>query len=67
MLNQEDIKLLIAAGEGYNTEFKVAVPNKVKELTEEKSVPKETICTFRSHLCADWTQYTETHHRRANA
>ena len=39
MLNQDDIKLLISGGEGYNAEFKVTVPNKVKELTEE-------ICAF---------------------
>jgi len=39
MMNQDDIKLLISAGEGYNAEFKVSVPAKVKELTEE-------ICAF---------------------
>lgn len=39
MITPEQIRLLIAAGEGYNAEFKVAVPNKVKELTEE-------ICAF---------------------
>ncbi|WP_373512879.1 helix-turn-helix domain-containing protein [Persicitalea sp.] len=39
MITTEEISILIAAGEGYNAEFKVAVPNKVKELTEE-------ICAF---------------------
>jgi len=39
MITTEEIQLLIAAGEGYNAEFKVAVPSKVKELTEE-------ICAF---------------------
>lgn len=39
MITAEDIKLIAASGEGYNAEFKIAVPNKVKELTEE-------ICAF---------------------
>lgn len=39
MLTADDIKLLAASGEGYNAEFKVSVPSKVKELTEE-------ICAF---------------------
>lgn len=39
MLSQDDIKFLISGGEGYNAEFKVSVPNKVKELTEE-------VCAF---------------------
>ena len=39
MLTQEDIQLLLSAGEGYNAEFKVAVPTKVKELAAE-------ICAF---------------------
>ena len=39
MITADDIKLLAASGEGYNAEFKVSVPSKVKELTEE-------ICAF---------------------
>lgn len=39
MLSLEEIKSIIASGEGYNAEFKVRVPNKLKELTEE-------ICAF---------------------
>ncbi len=39
MLNQEDIKSLIASKEGYNVEFKKVLPKKVKEVTEE-------ICAF---------------------
>ncbi len=39
MLNEDSIKSLIASGEGYNTEFKVSIPNKLKEVTEE-------ICAF---------------------
>jgi len=39
MLNKEDIESIVQSGEGYNAEFKVRVPNKLKELTEE-------ICAF---------------------
>jgi len=39
MITADDIKLLVASGEGYNAEFKVSVPSKVKELSEE-------ICAF---------------------
>jgi len=39
MINADDIKLLVASGEGYNAEFKISVPSKVKELSEE-------ICAF---------------------
>jgi ATP-dependent DNA helicase RecG len=39
MITKDDIKLLVASGEGYNAEFKVSVPAKVKELTEE-------VCAF---------------------
>lgn len=39
MLTSDDIKLLVTSGEGYNAEFKVSVPSKVKELTEE-------VCAF---------------------
>ena len=39
MLNTETIQSLIDSGEGYNVEFKVRVPSKVRELTEE-------ICAF---------------------
>lgn len=35
MLNPTEIKSIIAAGEGYNAEFKVSIPNKIKEITEE--------------------------------
>jgi len=34
-LTPEDIKSIVQAGEGYNAEFKIRVPNKVKEITEE--------------------------------
>ncbi|MBU1822378.1 MAG: helix-turn-helix domain-containing protein [Bacteroidetes bacterium] len=39
MLTSEEIKAMIAAGEGYNVEFKVQVPSKARELTEE-------VCAF---------------------
>jgi len=39
MLNKEDIESIVQSGEGYNAEFKVRVPKKLKELTEE-------ICAF---------------------
>jgi ATP-dependent DNA helicase RecG len=39
MLNPTYIKSIIAAGEGYNAEFKVSVPSKIKEISEE-------ICAF---------------------
>ena len=35
MLNTENIQSLIDNGEGYNVEFKVRVPSKVRELTED--------------------------------
>ena len=38
-LREVDIKSIISSGEGYNAEFKVSVPAKVKELTEE-------VCAF---------------------
>jgi ATP-dependent DNA helicase RecG len=39
MITDKDIKSIAASGEGYNAEFKVRLPNKVKEVTEE-------ICAF---------------------
>jgi len=39
MLNEKNIKSLIASGEGYNIEFKVSIPSKIKDVTEE-------ICAF---------------------
>lgn len=39
MLNPTEIKSIIASGEGYNAEFKVSIPNKIKEITEE-------VCAF---------------------
>jgi len=39
MISADDIKVLVSSGEGYNAEFKVSVPSKVKELTEE-------VCAF---------------------
>ena len=39
MISAADIQMIIAGGEGYNTEFKVAVPSKVRELTQE-------VCAF---------------------
>jgi len=39
MITAEDIKSIAASGEGYNAEFKVRLPSKVKEVTEE-------ICAF---------------------
>ena len=39
MITPDEIKLLAATGEGYNVEFKVSVPAKVKEVSEE-------ICAF---------------------
>lgn len=39
MITANDIKSIAASGEGYNAEFKVRLPNKVKDVTEE-------ICSF---------------------
>jgi len=39
LLNTEQIKSIIESGEGYNAEFKVRVPGKLKELSEE-------VCAF---------------------
>lgn len=39
MLSAEQIRNIISSGEGYNAEFKVRLPNKLKELSEE-------ICAF---------------------
>lgn len=39
MLNEKNIKSLIVSGEGYNVEFKVSIPSKIKDVTEE-------ICAF---------------------
>lgn len=39
MLTPEEIKIIVSSGEGYNAEFKVRVPSKKRELTEE-------VCAF---------------------
>jgi len=39
MITPEDIKLLVASGEGFNVEFKVSIPSKVKEISEK-------VCAF---------------------
>ncbi|WP_452223708.1 RNA-binding domain-containing protein [Lacinutrix chionoecetis] len=39
MITDKDIKSIAASGEGYNAEFKVRLPKKIKEVTEE-------ICAF---------------------
>ena len=39
MITAEDIQLLVGNGEGYHAEFKVSIPSKIRELTEE-------ICAF---------------------
>lgn len=39
MINAEDIKLLVASGEGYNIEFKQSIPSKMRELACE-------VCAF---------------------
>lgn len=39
MITAEDIKRMIARGESYNVDFKVAVPQKVRDITEE-------VCSF---------------------
>lgn len=39
MITPDDIKLLVASGEGYNAEFKISVPSKVKEIAVE-------VCAF---------------------
>lgn len=38
-LTPEDIKILAGSGEGFNVEFKVRVPSKIKELSQE-------VCAF---------------------
>lgn len=35
MLNTENIQSLIDSEEGYNVKFKVCVPSKIRELTED--------------------------------
>lgn len=54
MLDTENRQSLIDNGEGYNVEFKVRVPSKVRELTEEiweipLTVFKEAIINALSH------------------
>jgi len=39
MLTSEEIKVLVNSGEGYNVDFKLRVPSKVRELSEE-------VCAF---------------------
>jgi len=39
MLTAEEIKSITLSGEGYNVEFKLKVPSKVRELSEE-------VCAF---------------------
>lgn len=39
MLTEIELKSIIASGEGYNAEFKVNFPSKIKEVTEE-------VCAF---------------------
>ena len=39
MLSAQEIKGMVAGGEGYNVDFKRSVPSKVRELTEE-------VCSF---------------------
>jgi ATP-dependent DNA helicase RecG len=43
-LTPQDIQSIVQSGEGYNAEFKVRLPNKVKEISEE-------ICAFARHSC----------------
>jgi ATP-dependent DNA helicase RecG len=38
-LTATEIKSIVSSGEGYNAEFKVRIPSKLKELTEE-------VCAF---------------------
>ena len=38
-MTSQEIKNIVAVGEGYNSEFKISVPSKVKELAEE-------VCAF---------------------
>jgi len=45
MLNTNAIQSLIDSGEDYNVEFKVRIPSKVRELTEE-------ICAFANFSAA---------------
>ena len=53
MTNTETIQSLIDSGEGYNVEFKVRVPSKVRELTEEIwGQPQNLVGYLRScYLC----------------
>ena len=39
MCNTTKIKSIVASGEGYNAEFKVSLPSKIKEITAE-------VCAF---------------------
>ena len=39
MLSKEEILGIVQSGEGYNAEFKVRIPSKLKELAEE-------VCAF---------------------
>ena len=39
MITAEDIKIMAERGESFNVDFKVAVPQKVRDITEE-------VCSF---------------------
>ena len=39
MITAEDIKIMAERGESYNVDFKVTVPQKVRDITEE-------VCSF---------------------
>ena len=54
MITAEDIKIMAERGESFNVDFKVAVPQKVRDITEEvcsfangNNVPSDTKSTFR--------------------
>ena len=51
MMTVLELENLISSGEGYNTEFKVSFPSKVKEITEE-------ICAFANAAGGTPVSYT---------
>ena len=54
MMNAIELQSIISSGEGYNAEFKVSFPSKIKEVTEE-------ICAFANAAgYANQTQYPTT-------
>ncbi len=53
MITTDDIKLIVGTGEGYNVEFKVSIPSKVRELSEEVCAFAIAINSENRHFCSN--------------